>query len=205
MRYLAILAAAISLLLAGCATTLHSDVTAFHQWPAELRDKSFVFEAAPAPEDTLEYRNYLGRLRAQLAGLGFTEAADPNRAALKVALHFSTLDRPVREVEMVDPFWGPPGFWPGRYGYPFGYRRWYGHDPFMPGPYTLRETIRHEYERQLRVTISSVAGKPLYDVTVHNISGQPSTAAVMPALLASAFAGFPGQSGVPHRVDLKLE
>jgi hypothetical protein len=27
----------------------------------------------------------------------------------------------------------------------------------------------------------------------------------MPALVQSAFTGFPGQSGVPRRVDLKIE
>jgi hypothetical protein len=27
----------------------------------------------------------------------------------------------------------------------------------------------------------------------------------MPALVHSAFAGFPGKSGVPHQVDVKIE
>ncbi|MEC5159830.1 MULTISPECIES: DUF4136 domain-containing protein [unclassified Janthinobacterium] len=211
IRYLATLAAAMSLLLAGCATTIRSDVTAFHQWPAELRDKSYAFQAPAQVEDTLEYRSYLDLVRAELGKLGFNEAAGPEAARLKVAVRFATIDRPVRVMEMTDPFWSGPGYWPGRYGYryPWGYPRWHGfrpyYDPFMFGPLDMRESIRHNYERQLRVTIDGADGKKLFDVTAQNTSRVAATPVVMPALVASAFAGFPGQSGVPRRVDLKVE
>jgi hypothetical protein len=208
-RYLAILAAAISLLLAGCATTIRSDVTAFHQWPAELRDKSYAFQAPAPVEDTLEYRSYLNLVRAELGKLGFNEAASPDAAKLTVAMRFASVDRPVRVIEAIDPFWSGPGYWPGRYGYPWGYSRWHGlrpyYDPFMFGPPGMRESIRHNYERQLQVNINTVDGKKLFDVTVQNTSRVAATPVVMPALVASAFAGFPGQSGVPRRVDLKVE
>lgn len=214
MKYLAILVTAATLLLSGCATTIRSDVTVFHEWPAQLPDKSYVFDAAPPAHDTLEYRNYLGMLRGQLAQLGFTEAADPNQAKLKVAMQFSTIDIPVRVIES-DPYWVGPGWsgpgW-GRYGYggPWGYGRYGGfyrpyYDPFFYGPVELRETIRHQYERHLRVTINTVEGKKLFDVTVQNTSTKAATPFVMPALLTSAFAGFPGENGVPHRVTLQLE
>jgi hypothetical protein len=214
-RFFAILITAATVLLTGCATTLRSDVTAFHEWPAQLTDKSYVFEAAPPPQDTLEYRSYLNILRSQLSQLGFSEAGDPNGAKLKVAMRFSTVDRPERIVEAVDPFWTGPGYWPGRYygawGRP-GFGRYYGYgyynpfySPLMYGPMDLRETIRHNYERELRVAINTVEGKKLFDVTVHNTSGEQATPIVMPALIASAFAGFPGQSGVPHRVTLTLD
>ncbi len=210
-RHLAILAAAMGLLLAGCATTIRSDVTAFHQWPAELRDKSYAFQAPAPPEDTLEYRSYLNLVRGELARLGFSEAAGAGAAKLRVAMRFSTVDRPVRVLEAFDPFWGGPGYWPGRYGYrhgyPWRYPRMAGfrpfYDPFMYGP--MRESVRHDYERQLQVAISTADGKRLFEVTVHNTSDTAATPAVMPALVTSAFAGFPGQSGVPRHVDLKVE
>jgi hypothetical protein len=212
-RYLAILAAAMSLLLAGCATTIRSDVTAFHQWPAELQDKSYAFQAPAPPEDTLEYRSYLNLVRGELTRLGFSEAAGAEAAKLRVAMRFSTVDRPVRVLEAFDPFWGGPGYWPGRYGYrhgyPWGYPRMAGfrpfYDPFMYGPMNLRESVRHDYERQLQVAISTADGKRLFEVTVHNTSDTAATPAVMPALVTSAFAGFPGQSGVPRHVELKVE
>ena len=124
-------------------------------------------------------------------------------------MRFSSVDRPVRVIESMDPFWTGPGYWPGRYGYPWAYRRWYGfrpyYDPFMYGPVDLRESIRHNYERQLQVSINMADGKKLFDVTVQNTSRKAATPTVMPALVASAFAGFPGQSGVPHRIDLTVE
>ena len=210
-RYLAIFAAAMTMLLTGCATTLRSDVTVFHEWPAQLQDKTYVFAQAPARADTLEYRNYLGLLRGQLAQLGFTVAVDPNTAKLKVAMRFATTDIPLRQLD-TDPYFAGPGYFPGRYGWggPWGYGRYGGfyrpfYDPFFYGPSQVRETIRHEYERRLHITINTLDGKKLYDVTVKNSSMKADTPFVMPALLTSAIDGFPGQSGVAHRVTLKLD
>ncbi|MEG1118353.1 MAG: DUF4136 domain-containing protein, partial [Janthinobacterium sp.] len=66
-RYLTIMMAALTVLLTGCATTIRSDVTVFHEWPAQLQDKSYVFEAPAAENDTLEYRSYQNLVRAELA------------------------------------------------------------------------------------------------------------------------------------------
>jgi hypothetical protein len=70
-RYVLTVTAALTLLLAGCATTIRSDVTTFHQWPADLQDKTYVFEAPPAQDDTLELRSYQNLVRGELAKLGF--------------------------------------------------------------------------------------------------------------------------------------
>jgi hypothetical protein len=212
ISYLAMLAAAA--LLAGCATTIRSDVTAFHEWPARMEDKSYQFNAPPKAEDTLEYRNYQNLVRAELSRLGFVEARDPAAGKLKVAMQFSTTVHAVRVVQAVDPFWNGRNYWRGHHRSPWGYRPGYStfspfydpfYDPFMYRPPDLIETVRNAYERQLQVKIDSRDGKTLFDVTVRNTSTIFSTPTVMPALVASAFAGFPGQSGVPHRVDLKLE
>ena len=226
MRYLAILATALSLLLAGCATTIRSDVTAFHQWPAALHDKSYVFEAPAPPDDTLEYRSYLDLVRAELSRLGFAEARDAGSAKLQVSMGFTTTDHPLRVLEEVDPYWARPGYWSGGYyrepwaisgwpgpGFGPGFGPYYGpfygpyYDPFMYGysPFGVREAIRHVYERQLKIAISATGGKNLFDVTVHNTSTMAATPAVMPALVASAFTDFPGPNGVPRQVALKLK
>ena len=55
--------AALALLLGGCATVIRSDVTTFHQWPAQLADKTYLFETPPAQEDTLELRSYQNLVR----------------------------------------------------------------------------------------------------------------------------------------------
>ncbi len=73
-RLIAVTMALSALLLGGCATTIRSDVTTFHQWPAQIQDKSYVFEAPPSFDNTLEYQSYQNLVRGQLAQLGFREA-----------------------------------------------------------------------------------------------------------------------------------
>lgn len=209
MKYLALLATAAILLLSGCATTIHSDVTAFNAWPADLQDKTYAFEAPQGADDTLEYRNYQVLVSNELGKLGFHQAAGNQQPKLLVGMKFSTIDHPVRVLEADDPFMGPywgRGF--GRYGW--GYSRWgyrpYFYDPFRYyGPMMVEERITHEYQRQLRVTINTLDGRKLYDVTVQNTSRVQATPHVMPALVQSAFVGFPGVNGVPRKVDLTIE
>jgi DUF1365 family protein len=64
----------------------------------------------------------------------------------------------------------------------------------------------HRYHRQLQVAISSATdNKHLFDVTVRNVSKNMSTPAVMPALVQSAFEGFPGPNGGARVIELKQE
>lgn len=214
MKYLATLATAAVLLLSGCATTLHSNVTAFNDWPADIQEKSFAFEAPQGADDTLEYRNYQVLVSNELGKLGFAPSAEGQQPKLLVGMKFFTIDHPVRVLEADDPFMGP--YWGGyggfsrygRYGWGgysrFGYSPFY--DPWRFGPpLMVQERIKHQYQRELRVTINSTAGRKLYDVTVQNTSSVQATPHVMPALVQSAFTGFPGQSGVPRRIDIKIE
>ena len=209
--------AAFTLLLTGCATTIRSDVTTFHQWPAQVEDKSYVFEVPPPQDDTLEWRAYQDLVRGQLARLGFRDAAG-GKPALTVSMRFTTTDIPVRVVEPITPFAHPfahpfyrPFYHPARR---FGHRGlhrpywggWYSpfYDPFWSPAYQV--SVEHQYRRELQVGIKSAGdGKRLFDVTVHNTSRELSTPALMPALVQSAFEGFPGPSGVARRVELKQQ
>ena len=209
-------AAAMALLLGGCATTIRSDVTTFHQWPAQIADKSYVFEAPPAMDNTLEYQSYQNLVRGQLAQLGFHESpAAP--AALKVAMRFTTTEVPVRVVEPAISMYAGYPFYPAypyyRHGPRFGPRvgmrgRWAGwhhpfYDPFW-NPFPAYEvSIQNQYRRELQVSIKDASDKRLFDVTVHNMSRELSTPVVMPALVQSAFAGFPGPSGGVRRIELQ--
>lgn len=200
---------AFAMLLTGCATTVRSDVTTFHQWPAQIEDKSYVFEAPPAQDDTLEYRAYQDLVRGQLARLGFRDAAG-GKPALSVSMRFTTTDVPVRVVEPVSPFYHPFYQPMPRFGYRGFHRRYWGgwyspfYDPFWSPAYQV--SVEHQYRRELQVGIKSAnEGKRLFDVTVHNTSRELSTPALMPALVQSAFEGFPGPSGVARRVELKRQ
>jgi hypothetical protein len=190
--------AAITLLLGGCATTIRSDVTTFHQWPAEMADKSYAFEIPAPQEDTLEMRSYQELVRAQLAKLGFHDsgAAKPN---LLVSMHFKTIDVPLR-IYQPSPFAAPPFGPGGRYWGRGFYSPWY--DPVWRTPYDV-ETV-HQYQRELQVAIRAAGdGRHLFDVTVRNVSGEMSTPKVMPALVQSAFEGFPGPNGMARRIVLE--
>jgi len=199
-----------ALLLGGCATTIRSDVTTFHQWPAQIEDKSYVFEAPPNFDNTLEYQSYQNLVRGQLAQLGFRES-NLSPAALKVAMRFTTTDVPVRVVQpvMVDEFsyFGPrySAFYGPRFGPRGRFARWHHpfYDPFWSPVPAYQVSIEHQYRRELQVSIKDKTDKRLFDVTVHNLSRHLSTPEVMPALVQSAFAGFPGPSGQVRRVELQ--
>lgn len=200
-----VLIAVLCVLLAGCATTIRSEVIAFNEWPADLPDKSFVFERTKEQENDLEYRNYENLVRQELLRLGFVEAADPRSARLKVTVSYSIHVRDVRVVQpvIVDPWYGPPFFGPN-WGY--GYSPFY--DPFWYGPPIVeqRESRYQLFTRQLRIVIAQAAdSKRLYDVSVASEGTNGALAAVMPYMIRSAFTDFPGPSGVPRQVDLKMK
>ena len=199
-------ATATALLLGGCATTIRSDVTTFHQWPAQIEDKSYVFDTPPAMDNTLEYQSYQNLVRGQLAQLGFREA-NAGAARLKVAMRFTTTEVPVRVIEPAAPMFhayphygfgprfGPRGRF-ARFHHPF-------YDPFWSPFPAYHVSIEHQYRRELQVSIKDAGDKRLFDVTVHNTSRELSTPTVMPALVHSAFAGFPGPNGAVRRVELQ--
>lgn len=204
------------LLLAGCASTIRSEVTAFHEWPAEVTQRTFVFERTDAQQRSLEYLAYENLVRAELKRVGLSEATTNETAALRATLSTSIRGRDVRIIEsvMADPwfgspwygsgFYGPYGAWPG-YGFP-GYG--FPYAPMWPSPPMLRQQERQTtlYQRELRVQIHVVASnKPLYDVTVKSEGTEGNLTKIMPYLVKSAFAEFPGKSGVPRVVEQKLQ
>ena len=212
---LSLFSAALCLLLTGCATTIRSNVTAFHDWPAELRNKSYVLERTAQQENNLEHRAYENMLRNELLQLGLVEAANLQSAGLKLAMSYSINVRDVRVVQpvLVDPwyvssFYGPR--WRGHGYYSPYYSPFYGpfYSPFWYGPPVVqqRETRYQLADRELRVVISQAAdSKRLYDVTVNSEGTNTSLAAVMPYMIRSAFTDFPGENGVPRRIELKMK
>lgn len=200
-----------TLLLAGCATVIRSDVTSFHEWPAELRDTNYVFERTRDQNNDLEYLNYENLVREQLQRLGFIEAGVSTRPALKVTLSYSNNGRDVREVYpvVVRPY--PPAFWPGYYGHPFygPYGPWGPfYDPFWYGPPVVEQRVSQYqlFTRELKIVIARMEdGKRLRETTVSSEGTNPSLAAVMPYMIRSAFAEFPGPNGQPRRIELKMD
>lgn len=192
-----------SAVLTGCGTIIKSDVTAFHEWPAALPDKSYVFERTKEQNDSLEYRSYENLVREELNRLGFAEAPAATKPALKASVSYSISGRDVREVYPVIlnpyPHWYGPA-WRGYYG-PF-------YDPFWYGPPIVEHRVSDYtlFTRRLRIVLAQMAdGRKLYETTVVSEGGNGSMPAIMPYLVRSAFADFPGPNGVPRRVELKMD
>ncbi|MDO9419546.1 MAG: DUF4136 domain-containing protein [Herminiimonas sp.] len=205
-RALLLLIALSSLLLSGCASFIRNDVIAFHEWPADLQNKTYIFDRKGEKENDLEYRSYENLVRNELGRLGFAEAQDPRGANLKVVLNYK-ID--VRDVQTVQPVIVDP-YWPY---YPYYGPRWRGYygpyyDPFWyPGPVTQYQQVQYQlFQRQLNVIITrSKDGKKLYDVTVHSEGANGSLAFAMPYMVRSAFSDFPGQNGIPRRLKLEIK
>lgn len=205
-RALLLLIALSSLLLSGCASFIRNDVIAFHEWPADLQNKTYIFDRKGEKENDLEYRSYENLVRNELGRLGFAEAQDPRGANLKVVLNYK-ID--VRDVQTVQPVIVDP-YWPY---YPYYGPRWRGYygpyyDPFWyPGPVTQYQQVQYQlFQRQLNVIITrSKDGKKLYDVTVHSDGANGSLAFAMPYMVRSAFSDFPGPNGIPRSLKLEIK
>ena len=200
------------LLLSGCASKIRSEVTAFHQWPAGMAEKTFSFVHKEGEPTELERQSYENLIRAELLKLGLRETTNGQEASLTVSFNAMVSAKDVRVVEtvVVDSWSGMPWYGPGYYapywgGWP-GYSPFYG--PFGPGMPVARAQERRYtvFYRELKLNINdATAGRPLYEVTVRSEGRDGNLARIMPYLVRSAFAEFPGKSGTPRIVEMKID
>ena len=212
MRFAACLIITLCLLLSGCASKIRSEVTAFHQWPAAMLEKTFSFVHKEGEPTGLERQSYENLIRAELVKQGLHEPSGGQEAALAVSFNATVSAKDVRVVEtvLVDSWYGTPWYGPGFYspywgGWP-GYSPFYG--PFSPGMPVAREQERRYtvFYRELKLKISDLAAsQPLYEVTVRSEGKEGNLAKVMPYLVRSAFAEFPGKSGTPRIIEMKID
>ena len=202
-RFLFLLSVLASLLLAGCATRVivRSEVVSHHTQPFEAAGQSYAYVPTEQQRADPEYAHVTSLVAEQLQRLGFVRA-DP--AQLRITLDYRSTARDVRVVEsqLVDPWYGSP--WYGPPWGPFGFAPYYA-DPMWRGPPITVPVERRfiVFKRELKITMLRPDDtQPVYEVTVRSEGGDPSLAAVMPAMVRSAFADFPGPSGVPRVVDM---
>lgn len=212
MRFAACLIITFSLLLSGCASKIRSEVTAFHQWPAAMAEKTFSFVHKEGEPTGLERQSYENLIRTELLKQGLRYAGDAKDAALAVSFNAMISAKDVRVIEtvLVDSWSGMPWYGPGYYspywgGWP-GYSPFYG--PFGPGMPVARQQDRRYtvFYRELKLKINdTLAEQPLYEVTVRSEGKEGNLAKIMPYLVRSAFAEFPGKSGTPRIVEMKID
>lgn len=201
------LIAATTLLLSGCATTISSQVTTFHEWPKDLKEKSFTIAAMPGQENDPEYKVYAAMLREKLLGMGFTNSKDFNASELKVIMEYDTL---VSEIQLPMAFWGArfDPFWQihfsrfhrrSAYFYPYFFAR--SNSLYMMSDFTAKRHFLH----QLAVSISDrKSGKTLANIKASTEHFSPRISQRMPYLLESAFKDFPGENGQTKEINLPI-
>ncbi|MBU9578188.1 DUF4136 domain-containing protein [Ralstonia mannitolilytica] len=185
-------------LLAGCASTVTSQVTAFRQpgWN-DTPPRTYAFERSPAQQNDLERQTYEAWTSDQLAAYGFTSAPRGNARYL-VRVEYSTATRlvQVRQPVYPDPYWGP-GPW-GPWRSPWG--------PWGPwGPQYVESNVQvpvYTYHAEID---EAATGKRVYQVTAQTQGGDGSLTAVMPYLIRSAFANFPAPNAQPILVELPVD
>lgn len=204
--------ATLPLLLSGCASTIRSEVTSFHQWPANAGGRSFAFTHKAGEAQDLERQNHENLIRLHLLKIGLRDPAPGATAQLAVRVDYSVNARDVRVIEtvLIDPWFGMPWHgsafhrpywgWPG-YGHSYYGSMW----PAMP---VARQQERRftAFDRQLKVKIVDAASQQAwYDVTVRSSGEKGNLVDVMPYLVEAAFQDFPGPNGAARVIDMKMK
>ncbi len=185
-------------LLAGCASTVTSQVTAFRQpgW-ADNPPRTYVFERTAAQQNDLERQTYEAWTTDQLAARGFA-AAPRGSARYLVRLDYSAATRLMQVHQPVypDPYWGPGpwGPWHGPWG---AWGPW--------GPQYVDTTVQVPFYAYHVEIDEAATGTRVYQVTAQTQGGDGSLAGVMPYLVRSAFANFPAPNAQPILVELPLD
>lgn len=213
-------------LLTGCAGTLTTQVTNFHQWPDNTRGATYTvaplrMEAAVGSASALselEQKTYVGYVERGLQAQGLVPAVAPQQARLVAEVVLQARRDTVKVSQPV--YRSVP--WAG-----FGYPRWYPgapwSAPFNPGDFiedgplgmgrmamVLDEEIVERpvqvYRLKLGIadraqaTVKGVAAPKVFE-SAAEYAGEPlDVPLVMPYLVESVFDHFPGTSGQSRRV-----
>lgn len=215
-----LLAPALLLSLAACATPFRADVSRFQALPAPA-GQSFTIKAAdPANEGGLEFGSYANLVSAEMQRVGYVPAAPGAAADLTVTLGYNVDEGKERTVAERDPFYDP--WWGyGRYGgfysrphiirTPRGYRYIQGwNDPFLYGGYGFNGGYEVRsftvFTSGLDMKIDrSATGERLFEGKAEAKSRSNKLPYLVPNLVEAMFTGFPGNSGETVRISVAPE
>lgn len=205
-KFLSCCISAMALVLTGCASTFIAQVTSFHEWTPEMKEKSYVIELAAGQENNPEYNHYAALLREKLNAHGFIDSADNATAALAVTMEYGTL---LTNMQFSTPPFGLTydPFWQMHYSriyrrsgifYPYNFSR---SAPIMASDLNATRYFLH----QLSLTITDKkSGKKLANIKVSSEQSNPEMLAQMPYLLDSALKNFPGKNAQTTTIELPL-
>ncbi len=213
---------ALALGLAACATPFRADVSRFEsQLPAPQGQSFFVVADDPALAGGLEFSLYADHVEAEMAQLGYVQAASPEDATLLVRFDYG-VDEGRERVRSTgfgygynDPFYSPwrsfsrPVVFRDRHGRarvaylggsPWGYG-W--HDPFFGGNDVTSYTV---FTSGIDLKIDNAAtGERLFEGSAQAASQSNRLQYLVPNLVEAMFTDFPGNSGETVRISVAPE
>jgi len=212
---------ALALGLAACATPFRADVSRFEsQLPAPQGQSFFVLADDPALAGGLEFALYADHVEAEMAELGYVQAASPDDASLLVRFDYG-VDNGRERVRSTgfgyrDPFYSPWRSYSRRVVYRDRRGRarvaylpsssWgYGwHDPFFGrGSDITSYTI---YTSGIELKIDNAAtGERLFEGSAQAASTSNRLQYLVPNLVEAMFTDFPGNSGETVRISIAPE
>jgi hypothetical protein len=195
--------AAALVLLAGCASTLRSEVTSFQRWPANTAGASYSFARTAAQNNNLEHASYEDSARAQLALLGLKEAVAGAPARFSISLQYGTAAQTQQTREPLwqdQPTWQPIGYYHPTLGWQAGYWKT---DPFGPRVVGYQTVERSVQRHRLRVDMSE-GGSKVFEATATTVVTRAALSQTLPYLMRSVFEGFPGSNGQSRALEWKL-
>jgi hypothetical protein len=186
-----LMAAALSGLLAACATPFEARVQSFQQMPAIAGQSFAVVPADPRRQGSLEFQSYAALVSQQMLAKGFVEA-DPQSAYMLVKLDFGV--GPANDRIGTRP--APVSTW-GWYGRSWRHSpAWWGsfYDPFWGPGWTNELYSFTVYPTFLDMDIVRRADQvPLFEGRVESNTRVNDLPATMPKLVQAMFTDFPGQ------------
>lgn len=210
--------AGVMLGLSACAQGFRADVSRFQQMPAPQGQSFAIVASNPALSNSLEFAQYAGLVRGELARVGYIPASG-DAADLIVKMDYGVdtgRERIRRSTNYYDPFGYDPfyyGAYRGGFYRPQIFHTQRGHsyvggfyDPFLFGPsysgfggvtsYTVY-TSRLDMEIERRGD-----GRRLFEGNAMAQSRDNDLTYLVPNLVDALFTGFPGNNAEKVRITL---
>lgn len=205
----------LALLLGGCATTLRTEVTSFHQLSNGLEGQRFVITPSDEQKNSLEFGTYAEFVSQALRRKGLMEADSGSSAELGVAMQYSISAGGSTARGDTGGFAGfgvgSGGFSVGSVGIGVG---------FPLGSIGGGSSDSVVYQRTLRIEIDRLSGgadvKPapgasdaattrVFEARAISDGPSASLAPVIRAMVQAIFEEFPGPSGTTRVVEVPMD
>lgn len=202
------------LVLQGCASSLSSHVSRFHQFDRGIPEKTVAILPQDAQrKDTLEYRAYAGRLAERLTQVGL-RVVDEKDAQLLAIVNYGIDEGKSVTHSSPDYVWHPGEYVSytvsvhGTHG-PRSYRV----TTYLPGYQVYSGQRLHSkllYSAFLSLDIVAIGARDdktekLFEGRVASSSAYKLLPEVMPAMIDAMFHEFPGISGESMRVSTPID